>query len=495
MSRNSYVKYVSIVIVILFIMVVFMPLASNNQDQTVAAQQPSGTTTPIKHVVVLYFENHSFDNLFGIYPYNNYTDNASLSTNLSTPVNILGNSTLLSMLQEVPNGVFYTKDPNEGYVPYHIDFNHGKLNGFVNGSGPQALSYYSASQAAPLWDLGEEYGLGDNFFAPSLSESAPHHLELVAGYSPVINDYGPPPYIPFNDSIFGELNNYNISYGVYLNSTAYHCASWDFLYGHSHYSSHLQSWNNFLNETANNTLPSVSYLFSQGTGKSMGPPNLILNGEMLLLYVINAIERSPEWNSTAIFITTDGSGGYYDQVVPPVLDGQQLGFRNLFLVVSPYAKEDYISNTEMMVTSILGFIDYNWKIPALNTMVADTNLPLDLFNFSQERSPIYFNQSEGFPVPTNIHFKLVTDTANDNYSSLFPMEPQIPFNELGYNRTGSSNITLASLHSKIFVTDEHGYTPFYESVWFYSMLIIGEMVMIGLIVYRHKYSGGKNNEK
>jgi phospholipase C len=491
MGSESLLKISVIIVVLMFIIIAFIPVASISNVktqgvQTVELESDSGTRTPIKHVINIYLENHSFDNLFGIYPFDSYTSNASLSANLSVPLNLLSNRTARDMLTEIPSGTFSTKDPNEGYVSYHLDFNHGKLNGFLNGSGPQGLTYYSAAQEAPQWDIAEQYGLADNFYAPCLSESAPHHLYYVAGYSPIINDYGPPPYIPYSQSIFGELSKYNISYGVYLNNTAYRCASWDFLYGHSDYSSHLQSWNSFLNETSDGTLPSVSYFFSQGTGKSMGPPNIILNGEMLLLYVIDAVENSPIWNSTAIFITYDGFGGYYDQVIPPVMDGVQLGLRIPLMVISPYAKEDYISNTQMLVTSILGFIDYNWKMPALNKMVDDSYLPLDFFNFSYCRAPIEFSPSAGFPVPSNIHFSLVTNTSADNYSSLFPMEPQIPLDKVGYNRTGSSSVNLSSMGVGILNKDEHGYTPFFESVGFYSMLVVLEIAIVAAIITRYR---------
>ena len=73
----------------------------------------------------------------------------------------------------------------------------------------------------------------------------------------------------------------------------------------------------------------------------MGAPSDILKGELWLLKLINSIEESPLWNSTAVFITWDDPGGYYDQVPPPVFHGVQLGMRLPLIVVSTYAKEDY----------------------------------------------------------------------------------------------------------------------------------------------------------
>ncbi len=483
-------RFIVIIATIAVVAVLFMPLATAQ-----AASQPSGTRTPIKHVINIFLENHSFDNLFGIYPYDRYSNNASLSANLSTPLNLLGNSSLLSRLSKIPAGIFTTRDPNEGYVQYHIDWNHGKMNGFLNGSGPQSLTYYSAAQMAPEWDFAEQYGVADNYFAPQISESSPNHLYYLAGFSPVFNDYGPPPYLPISQSIFGELSAYNVSWGFYINNTHESFPDWEYLYGHEAYDSHLQSWNQFLNQTANGTLPAVSYLFSQGTGDSQGPPDNILNGEEWLLYVVDSIEKSPSWNSTAIFITYDEFGGYFDQVSPPVLDGVQLGFRIPLIVISPFAKEDYISNTEMTHTSLLAFIDYNWNLPALNQLVSVSNIPIDFFYFFKTgsgysvRSPVLFNATAGFPVPSTIHFSPVTDTSGFNFSRIFPMKPQVAFDSLPYARNGSSHLNLSSLDAGIYNKVNYGFTPLDESSLYYSILGIVEIAIAGLSVYvfrRHR---------
>ncbi len=183
------------------------------QCQTLPASQLS-TKTPIKHVIIILLENHSFDNFFGVYPTNG-TLNSPLIDQLTTPNNLLTLGEIPSYLRPVPIGTYYTKDPNEGYIPYHADWNYGKMNGWLwGGSGPPSLYYYTVDQVAPLWDLAEEYGLADNYFTPYLSESAPNHLFLYAAYAPVIDDYGPPPYIPVQESIFAELCQYHVSWGL-----------------------------------------------------------------------------------------------------------------------------------------------------------------------------------------------------------------------------------------------------------------------------------------
>src|SRR5204862_1009667 len=72
---------------------------------------------------------------------------------------------------------------------------------------------------------------------------------------------------------------------------------------------------------------------------------------------VNASMRSPDWNSTAIFLSWDDWGGFYDHVVPPTVNGQGLGFRVPGLVISPYARRGYIDHQVLSTDSYLRFIE------------------------------------------------------------------------------------------------------------------------------------------
>ncbi|HXZ89615.1 MAG TPA: alkaline phosphatase family protein, partial [Candidatus Dormibacteraeota bacterium] len=99
---------------------------------------------------------------------------------------------------------------------------------------------------------------------------------------------------------------------------------------------------------------------------------------------------------------------------------QGYGQRVPFLVISPYGKEDYVSNTLLNHMSILRFIEYNWNLPPLNQNVADSNNLLDFFYFDgPPRAPIILKS--GGPYSTN----------------LFPAPIQIPFDQLPYSRNDS----------------------------------------------------------
>jgi phospholipase C len=162
----------------------------------------------------------------------------------------------------------------------------------------------------------------------------------------------------------------------------------------------------FLADAKAGTLPAVSFIDGDNenettTGNDEHPPSEIEIGQQFVWQVVNAVTTSPEWSSTALFITYDENGGIYDHVVPPPackpdniapiltdsLDESQpaqfnqYGFRVPFVVVSPYAKKSYVSHTTYSHTSITRFIEAKFKIPALTARDANEDPFTDLFDW------------------------------------------------------------------------------------------------------------------
>jgi phospholipase C len=107
-------------------------------------------------------------------------------------------------------------------------------------------------------------------------------------------------------------------------------------------------------------------------------------GENWSTSVINAIMKSPMWRSTAIFVTWDDYGGFYDHVPPPQVDDFGLGIRVPLLVISPYAKAGVIDHHVGEFSSVLRFIEDNWGLTQLTERDrAADNLSYD-FDFAQE---------------------------------------------------------------------------------------------------------------
>lgn len=462
----------------------------------IAYSQP--TLTPIKHVIIIMMENHSFDNLFGVYPVSSivYTpviinsSEGTLMQQIQQPINLL-NGKGLPQLTQVPKGVFVTKDPVEGYIAYHLDWADGTMSGFLKNSGPQAMTYFNSSQLGIEWSIAEQYALADMYFASQLTETAPNRLTSLSGYSPVINDYGPPPYIPYSQSIFSELDRYGITWGYYVQNPSKGIGTLSYFYGMN--MSRVGSWDSFFEQLKSGVLPAVSWLMPVDGGAvdySQGPPADVLKGQLWLLYAVQQVEESPLWNSTAIFITYDEGGGYYDHVAPPKLLQTQLGERVPMILVSPYAKENYVSNTVMTHTSLLAFIDYNWHLPALNLLVENSNVPLDMFDFNLTynngqlaRTAIDF-KSLGFPVPNSSSFDLSSFGKIYSLSSYFPIPPQIAFDQLPYSRIGQSYLTLADLSSGVYISVNSPFVPFYESDYFVAFLYLFDMLLSVMISRR-----------
>lgn len=110
-------------------------------------------------------------------------------------------------------------------------------------------------------------------------------------------------------------------------------------------------------------------------------------GENWTVKQINAIMQRPDWRSTAIILTWDDFGGFYDHVSPPGVDSLGLGPRVPLIVISPYAKEGYISHTTSEFGSVLQFIEKRYNIKALSQRDVEANSLLDMFDFTQPPAP------------------------------------------------------------------------------------------------------------
>jgi hypothetical protein len=472
-------------VLVLAVLLFFLLVFSNESFFSESGFAQTATSTPIDHIVIIMMENHSFDNIFGVYPDDNSSskESSQLISSIQRPENLLGRENP-SGLVPIPNGTFSTADPAEGYSVYHNDFDGGAMDEFALNSGKQSMMYFTSSQLAIEWDWAEEFAIADHYFSSYLSETTPNRLMSLAAETPVESNYGPPPYVPVNESIFGELSHFGVSWGYYVKGPSTSDYPLEYFSGLDQFAENIRDWSDFASElNGSGSFPSVSWVMPVGGsahGVDQHPPENVTAGEIWLLNVVNEIMESKYWQSTAIFIMYDEGGGYYDHVPPPQLDGIQLGFRVPMILISPFAKEDYVSKTILNHGSILAFIDYNWRIPALNDFVAKSNLPLDLFYFNgsqslgrgSQRSPIILNSS-----------------------SSFPANPQIPFDKLLYERTGSSSVTLESLSYPVYVSPTSSWSlsssaPFPSSLssafglhsYLYTAIILVALLLLLLLV-------------
>mgnify|MGYP001770678097 FL=1 len=419
------------------------------------------TKTPIKHVFIIWKENRSFDNLFGVYPYghNDALKGNPIVDQLSIPDGILNIKVSVPNYPGIPflgyTSIRYAnspiqEDPGEGWVDYHGDWDYGRMDGFVAYSGSQAMVYLDYNQIPFYWDYAEEYVLCDNYFTAIMSESQPNWFAVWSGTTVVSNDISPPPYLPLNHTIFYQLTQYNISWAVVglfsqpVGAGGSEIGYLDYISGFNtpQYLSHILNWSVFYKMLQNGSVPSFVFIDDYGlaSGVSDHPPDNITYSEMWTVNVVNAIEESKVWNSSVIFITWDDEGGFYDHVPPPQINNLGLGLRTACIIISPYAKEDYIDHQVLSHYSLLKFVEWNWNLPYLSKAVAESNLPLDAFNFNQPpRPPIILGPTPNIEGTYGTPYGYITFENGSIYkltatqtSQQYPIPLQIPVSQLPY---------------------------------------------------------------
>jgi phospholipase C len=288
------------------------------------------------------------------------------------------------------------------------------------GQCVDSMGYHDARELPNYWTYAQDFVLQDDLFEASSSWSWPEHLFMVSGWSAACEeaekwsenpmscsgaDEGPPspeqeketagrvevedPYtgadaisLPWTDITY-LLHKYGVSWRYYIfeggepdceSDEAVKCTEvkqgpktqsiWNPLIDFEDVKEDgqlgdVQSLTNFytaVHDTSECGLPNVSWITPNAT-VSEHPPALISKGQAYVTTLINSIMRSPCWGSTAIFLSWDDWGGFYDNIVPPVIDGQGYGFRVPGLVISPYAKAGYIDHQQLSHDAYLKFIE------------------------------------------------------------------------------------------------------------------------------------------
>jgi phospholipase C len=152
------------------------------------------------------------------------------------------------------------------------------------------------------------------------------------------------------------------------------------------YSPHFVNRAQIFTDLKSGAFPEVSWV-TPSFPISEHPPANITTGMNWVKHVINAIMSSPYWNSTAIILTWDDYGGFYDHVPPPQIDKYGLGFRMPTLIISPYAKPGYIDHTQYQFESMLKFIEWRFNLQPLTERDLHANNLLNAFDFNQRPLP------------------------------------------------------------------------------------------------------------
>jgi phospholipase C len=391
---------------------------SSNTLTSISTLDTLPGSTPIQHIVIVMQENRAFDNYFWTYP------------------NVIGGQDQYpNLCMNNPDGScippYYQSNPVQHDMPHTqhgslTAWDNGTMGGFIanaiqGGESPmEPMGYYNASDIPFVWKLAQHYVLADQFFSSTLSYSQPNHWYMLAGNTPAVSIsemgntekddcvsgmtiiWGTCSYINQAQSIQTIVDSaqaHSISWKYYNTIPSHTTLSsaivsgtafdyWDPLlaknstYSPSYFSNFVPR-SQFFTDVKDGELPQVSWIIPS-PGISDHPPANVTIGEYWIAAVTDAVMNSPYWENTAIIITWDDFGGWFDTVPPPQLAGQQLGFRVPALIVSAYSSQPgYVDHTVYSFESMLKFIEYTFNLPPLTDRDSSTNNMLNAFNFNQ----------------------------------------------------------------------------------------------------------------
>jgi phospholipase C len=389
---------------------------------------PGTDTMPgIEHIVVLMLENHSFDNILGMlgrgdgWPLG--PDGRPSSTNPYADGRV-------QHAFHMPTTCQLPKQPSQEWRTSNLAFNGGKMDGFVrspispqvNGDvGGVAMGYWTGEDLPFTYSLASVFPIADRWFQSMLGQTDPNRRYLAAATSSgMTDDISTTPTLDnvIQDAllatptvtIFDLLSAFGISWTDYivefpLGATA----ELDPVLDTGLTVAQQKPVGQFFGDAADGKLPGFCIVEPNYNTQSQENPQNIVVGEALLAQVVNALGDSPAWEHTVLVVTYDEHGGYYDHVAPPVAlvpdallpivaPGESLfegfgrfGFRVPGVVVSAYAKRDYVSHVVFDHTSVLALVERKWNLPALTMRDANANDLTDLLDLGalESRSPTF----------------------------------------------------------------------------------------------------------
>src|SRR2546430_15237948 len=344
-------------------------------------QAQATNRTPIEHVVVIMKENPAFDNYFGTSPgADGIPENVTLSDGQG------------GVIAPHPLNATWSWDLPHSRDAMLQSYDGGKNDGFAiaanavfPGLGAVAMGYYDRRQLSGYWSLAENYTLADRYFQSMFGPTIPNRLFSFAGQAAglttnLIKVSG----IDF-PTIFDQLEAHDVSWKYYASEGSGHTPLPEELpqiRSNSGMVSKIVPMNQLLSDVVAGNLPQVAYVDPEADlAISEHPPGDVVAGTAWTVQTIRAIQASYPWPSTAILLTWDESGGFYDHVAPPEVEQWRYGFRVPMIVISPFAKRGWVDHDVMDHTSILKFIADNWRLPYLTDREARAGNLTPAFEF------------------------------------------------------------------------------------------------------------------
>jgi phospholipase C len=436
-----------------------MPSASLSEavSSTIRHRTSSAAGSPIKHVVVIDMENHSFDNVLGFWcdhhlrrcPDGGMPTSVTLSDG-TTVTPTTDPDTVPDVLHTVASQL----------AAMNIDGGVPQMNGWQNipdgscaaSTNYQCVSGYQGWQVPNIRALAKNFAISDHTFSMGDSPSWGGHLYAVMGslddftgdnpvaasgvtpgegwgcdsnkVTPWISPGGPPPLPPagtvedipscipdpnlglpnggafeptpaaYHATIMDELQQAGLSWKIYGPDAP---SDGGYIWAvcpsiaecrYTHQATRLLEPSQFFTDASHGKLPSFSLVSAGGAGRltlsSCHNKFSMTACDNYIGQLVSSVENGPAWLSTAIFITFDDFGGFYDQVPPPLNpDGTQEGPRLPLIIASPYARPGYTDTTSTSFAGILAYVEHNFGLAPLGVNDQSAYDFTNAFNYSQ----------------------------------------------------------------------------------------------------------------
>jgi phospholipase C len=362
---------------------------------------PARTASPdpihkIRHVVILMQENRSFDSYFGTFP---GADGIPMRNGRPRPC--LPDPRRRRCQRPYHDGRDINQGGPHGRPSHNTSVDHGRMDGFIRAvrrdvpRGPvDVMGYHDDREIPNYWRYARRYVLQDRMFEPTSAWSFSEHLFLVSGWAAQCSDLRDPmscrnrvngpvdhddPRAAWTDLTY-LLHRHHVSWRYYVykgrepdciddealackprKQSSHTLGIWNPLPGFTtvrddHQRDNVQSLTHFRRAARRGRLPHVAWVMPS-YAVSEHPRSSVSRGQAFVTSIVNAVMRSPDWKHTAIFVSWDDWGGFYDHVVPPRVDANGYGIRVPGLVISPYARSGYIDHQTLSHDAYITFIE------------------------------------------------------------------------------------------------------------------------------------------
>jgi len=358
-----------------------------------ASPSPTPTGGSISHIIVVVMQNRSFDNLFGTYP---GAEGIKPGVPGFSQVDANGKTVTPTLLTDIAvNDI-----PHVRQAQLKV-WDKGAMDKYAFFNGDVSMGHYDNTTAGvdTLWNWAQQFALADHFFASVMGDAPSNQLYLIAAadnhFPFTINPIDGPCTTPKTttapykfQNVGNQLSAKGLSWAWYHEQLGV-CGSYvpqenpfQFFMPATP-SANMRDLGSFSSDLTSGQFPAVAFVQpnpDHSMHPNMGVP--LTDGTTWLDNFIKEIQASPVYPNTAIVVIWDSSGGWYDHVPPPQTDpGQGLGMRVPMLVISPFAKKNYISHVQMDDVSILRFIQETFGLSPLNARNSQSNDLSDMFSF------------------------------------------------------------------------------------------------------------------